>query len=93
MTTHDACWDEDRGGGRRSENLVSFPRGGDFYRATEHALPWQDGHDDDRAAVPSAFLESLFAQAPVEHPMALRAVMVIERCPGPPGVHTPRSSC
>ena len=40
MTTHDARYDEDRGGPRHGTNPVSLSKDGDFYKATEKVLPW-----------------------------------------------------
>ena len=41
MTWHDIVYDEDRGGPRDSNNLLSFPSDGDFFKRTQGALPWR----------------------------------------------------
>ena len=81
---HEMEFDEDRGGQRTPKNLVSFPKEGQFHKATRHALPWQDcgGHDQGRMVIPSAYVEGLFRQAPVPDPKSLHTEQFMVKCLG-----------
>ena len=62
-------WDEERGGPRAPEANISVPADGQFYKSTQHALPYDPpgdhDQDNDRMVVPVAFLEKLVRNAPV----------------------------
>ena len=77
-------WDEDRGGARSPNNLLSYPITHQFYRATRRALPWQPpapGHDPaGRVVVPSAFVETLFREASVPDPKDLLGLLFMDKC-------------
>ena len=42
MTSHGVEWDEDRGGPRNPENLISFPKDGMVHQSTVNVIPWAD---------------------------------------------------
>ena len=81
---HDMAWDEDRPtpGPRDKANYLSFPDDGEFFLATEEALPWAacGPHDANRQVVPSVFVESIFRRAPVADPSLFRLMMFIDFC-------------
>ena len=60
MAICDAEWDEDRGGRPDADNLIyiSFPSGGEFYKATETIIPWRrcGGHNNNRHVTPSIYM-------------------------------------
>ena len=68
MTSLEAEWDEDRGGTRNPQNLISFPINGIFHNMTKMVMPWgpAGAHANDRVVVPSAYVERLFRMAPVK---------------------------
>ena len=82
MTDCDAQWDEDRGGLPEADNLISFPSGGVFHKATEKLLPWRQcgGHDHNRHVVPSIFIEKLVRSAPVPDPPAFQPEHFMTKC-------------
>lgn len=84
MTTHDAAWDEDRGGNQGPDNLLSFPSDGEFYKATKKAIPWMEcgAHDAHRMVINSIFIEQLFRRAPVDNPASLDTYRVMTKCLG-----------
>jgi hypothetical protein len=69
-------WDESRGGSRTPLNLISFPGGGDFVKATSDAIHWgwrdAGGHDPTRCLIPGVLVERLFRYAPVPEPTVLK---------------------
>ena len=75
-------FDEDRGGPRHPCNFLSFPSAGAFFKATEHIWPWTTAgaHDANRKVVPSAFVEALFARAPVPDPEELKPLHMMVKC-------------
>ena len=82
MTDLDAAWDEDRGGPTDSRNLISFPTGGDFYKATKAALPWSEcgAHYEGRHVVASVFIEKLLRKAPVQDPSTFNTDHFMTKC-------------
>ena len=74
MSDVDMAWDEDRGGPRHADNLVSFPEDGEFYLSTKNVLDWRKCgvHDTARMVVPAVFVEKLFKLAPVKDPTELQ---------------------
>ena len=70
----DMAWDEDRGGPRHADNLVSFPQDGQFYLSTKNVLDWRKcgTHDTARMVVPAVFVEKLFKMAPDKDPSELQ---------------------
>ena len=85
-TKHDGEWDEDRGGPRHPNNLVSFPSEGLVHSATKNIWPWQPcgGHDQGRHVVPAAYVEAIFRRAPVPDPSSLAPVQMMVKCLGMP---------
>ena len=85
-TKHDGEWDENRGGPRHPNNLVSFPSDGLVHSATKNVWPWQPcgGHDQGRHVVPAAYLEAIFRRAPVPDPSSLAPVQMMVKCLGMP---------
>ena len=83
-TTHEAEYDEDRGGPRNEHNYLSFPGDGALVKATRGVLPWAPvgTHDPDptRMIIPSAFVENLFRKAPTEDPHELREHHIVTKC-------------
>ena len=83
-TPHDMMWDEDRPspGPRNKNNYLSLPDDGDFYMATDRALPWEPcgSHDANRVVVPGVFIENLFRLAPVPNPSLFKTMMFIDFC-------------
>ena len=83
-TPHDMMWDEDRPspGPRDRNNYLSFPEDGEFYLATDRALPWEacGPHDTNRVVVPGVFVENLFRLAPVPDPSQFKTLMFIDFC-------------
>ena len=75
-------WDEDRGGPRRAENLVSVPRGAMFYVATAQVFPWKESgaHDSSRMTLPVIFVEKLFRLAPAKDPQKLTRHVFMSKC-------------
>ena len=82
MTSHEAEWDEDRGGPRNPENLISFPKDGMVHQSTVNVIPWADcgAHAPNRVATPSRFVEKLFKMAPVKEPVSLNGLKLMTRC-------------
>jgi hypothetical protein len=82
MTSHEAEWDEDRGGPRNPENLISFPKDGMVHQSTVNVIPWVDcgAHAPNRVATPSRFVEKLFKMAPVKEPVSLNGLKLMTRC-------------
>ncbi|MDC0525646.1 hypothetical protein OAO87_01510 [bacterium] len=83
---HGGDYAENRGGLRHANNPLSFTKGeGTFYKATEKVLPWNppgSQETEDRALVPSAYIEALFAHATVPHPERLKPVKFLVKCLG-----------
>ena len=82
MTSLEAEWDEDRGGTRNPQNLISFPINGIFHNMTKMVMPWgpAGAHANDRVVVPSAYVERLFRMAPVKDPHNLNQLKIMTRC-------------
>ena len=82
MSGHDAEWDEDRGGPRNPNNLISFPKDGPFHTSTAKVLPWEDcgPHDQGRVVIPSQYVERLFRHAVVPDPKKLDPLKAMTRC-------------
>ena len=76
---------EDRGAPRHGNNPLSFPRKGAFFKATEKVLPWDapGTHEtEERAILPSAYVEALFRRVKVAHPDKLKPVVFLVKCLG-----------
>ena len=88
MTTHGFEWDEDRGGPRHPLNKISAPAAGKFCKATAKVLPWEKAgaHDNgnDRAVVPSIYIERLFRRATVPDPESQAGHRILTKCLGLP---------
>ena len=79
---HDAAFDEDRGGPREPQNMISFPTNWDVHKSTKEVWPWQDAgaHSPGFSVVPSIFVEALFKKAPVPTPSDLTDHTVMTKC-------------
>jgi hypothetical protein len=82
MPPADIDWDENRGGTRNPENLVSAPDDGTLYLSTKDVLPWTacGAHDTHRMVLPSHHVEQLFGKAPVPDPSKLSTMSIMTRC-------------
>ena len=78
MTTHGAAWDEELGGNRTDNSLLSFPAG-KLFAATRKAWAWTKSgpHAPDRWTIPSWCVEALFEHAPFKSTTEENAVMVM----------------
>ena len=67
----DGEYAEDRGDHRHESNYISFPISGPLYKATRKVFPWESPgayETEQRAVVPSIYIEQLLANAPVPDP-------------------------
>ena len=83
-STCDIMFDEDRGGPRDANNLISFPEGGMVHKSTIDAWAWQQcgSHDEGRVCTPSIYGENLFRMATVSEPATLACHRVLTKCLG-----------
>ena len=80
---HEGEYDEDRGGPRNANNYLSFTSAGVIFKATKGVWHWETpgAHEaDQRMLVPSAYVEGLFAHAPVPEPGELQPERFLEKC-------------
>ena len=78
----DLEYDEYRGGPRHQDNFLSIPESADLFQSTRKALPWTSAGDhehEQRVVIPSVFIESLFARAPVADPAGLKDLSFMTR--------------
>ena len=77
-------FDEDRGGPRSCNNLISFPVGGMVHKSTENAWCWVDAgsHSPGYCCTPSVFVEGAFRRAPVPDSKDLEPHALLTKCLG-----------
>ena len=82
MPPADIDWDENRGGTRNPENLISAPDDGTLYLSIKDVLPWTacGAHDTHRMVLPSYHVEQLFGKAPVTDASKLSTMSIMTRC-------------
>ena len=80
---HGGEYDEDRGGPRHDHNYLSFAKDGPVHKSTKKVWPWDppgNHEQEERMLVPGAFVEALFAHAPVPKPEDLSPVKFLVKC-------------